>query len=333
MGCVGLTAEPKKKEMRLILLGIAGSGKTTFSKQMQIIHNGGFEPSQSELYKQILMSNLIFGMKQVIEIAQESIAPENRKKARFILGTDDITSVNQEIADRIKSVWEDTAVQQAWKNRKESILIQLEYLITNLDRILAPDFVPSNDDILRARQRSTGETSYRFEDKKHVWNLVDVGGQFSERSKWGAVFENPINAILFFISLDEYDIDNVESTSDHETKFQLALTIYDEVMNGDLVREHKASRIVFLNKLDLFTSKLQSDDKFNLFKEKLEYTGENNVEKCVEFISQKLEEKIKDNMPVHIHAICGLDTSLIKKLTQDIKVSIIASSLQDMGIL
>jgi len=301
---------------------------------MQIIHNGGFEESQTELYKHVLMSNLILGMKQLLELCQDQISPENRKKARFIIGLDETMSqMNQETGERIKALWEDPAVQLAWKNRKESILFQLDYLLSNIDRIMSTDFLPNNDEILRARHRSTGELNYRFEDKKQIWSLVDVGGQHSERSKWSTVMgDHPPHAILFFISLDEYDIANVEDTP-HATKFQLALSVYEEIMNGETVHQNKICRIVFLNKLDLFTLKLQQEDRFEDFKQRLEYTGPNEVEKCVEFISNQLEEKVDDKLPIHIHPICGLDTSLIKKLTQDIKVSIIASSLQDMGIL
>jgi len=320
--------------LRLLLLGIAGSGKSTFSKQMMIIHQGGFDEGQIELYKQILMSNIVFGMKQLIEICQDNIAMDNRKKARYIVSAEEASTIDADMADRIKTVWEDPAVQIAWKNRKESILIQLEYLLSHIDRILAPDFIPINDDILRARHRSTGELVSRFEDKKHSWSLVDVGGQFSERPKWEEVFETShINAVLYFISLDEYDIANVELTTDHDTKFQLALSIFEEVMNGDHVREQKSCRIVFLNKLDLFKLKLQQEDRFLDFQNRFGYMGENNVDDCLDFVKKIIEEKITDNLPVHIHAICGLDTGLIKKLAQDIKISIIASSLTDMGIL
>jgi len=301
---------------------------------MMIIHQGGFEPGQTELYKHILMSNIIVGMKQLIEICQDNIAMENRKKARYIISTEELTTIDQEMAERIKTVWEDPAVQIAWKNRKESILIQLEYLLSHIDRLLAPDFIPNNDDILRARHRTTGELVSRFEDKKNSWSIVDVGGQFSERPKWESVFETShINAVLYFIALDEYDIANVESNPEHDTKFQLALSVYEEIMNGEHVRDHKSCRIVFLNKLDLFTLKLQQEDRFTDFQNRFGYMGENNVDDCLDFIYKTIEDKITDNLPVHIHAICGLDTSLIKKLAQDIKVSIIASSLIDMGIL
>jgi len=274
-------------------------------------------------------------MKQLLELCQDYIAAENRKKARYMISmeeTSDTNQMNQEMMERIKTLWEDPAVQLAWKNRKESILFQLEYLISNIDRIISPDFLPNNDDILRARHRSTGQINYRFEDKKQIWNLVDVGGQYSERPKWDSVIHTHPHAILYFISLDEYDIANTEDT-DHETKFQVAVSVYEEIMNGDFVRDQKICRITFLNKLDLFTEKLQNEERFMDFKERFEYNGEKDVDKCVEFITELLEEKINDKLPVHVHPICGLDTSLIKKLTQDIKISIIASSLQDMGIL
>jgi len=218
--------------------------------------------------------------------------------------------------------------------KKESVLYQMEYLMSNFDRILSVDFVPTNDDILRARQRSSGENMYRFEDKDRIWHLVDVGGQLSEREKWDSVLGNPVQAIIFFLALDEYDVENPEtSKTEYPTKFQLALSVFDEVMNGHLVSEHKASRIVFLNKLDLFTTKIQDENRFEDFRKRLHYTGGKNANECVEFIKENLNNRINDNMPLHIHSVCALDTSLIKKLTQDIKVSIIASSLRDMGIL
>jgi len=302
---------------------------------MQIIHVGGFDNNQAELYSGILLSNIVMGIKLLITLAGEDISAENRKKARFLTTTEDlITEFDSELRERIKSLWEDEGIQNVWINKKESVLYQMEYLMSNFDRILSVDFVPTNDDILRARQRSSGENMHRFEDKDRIWHLVDVGGQLSEREKWDSVLGNPIQAIIFFLALDEYDVENPEtSKTEYPTKFQLALSVFDEVMNGYLVSEHKASRIVFLNKLDLFTTKIQDENRFEDFRKRLHYTGGKNANECVEFITTNLNNRINDTMPLHIHSVCALDTSLIKKLTQDIKVSIIASSLRDMGIL
>jgi hypothetical protein len=53
-----------------------------------------------------------------------------------------------------------------------------------LDRIKADDYLPSDQDILRTRVRSTGITEEKFKLESHVLRVFDVGGQRSERKKW-----------------------------------------------------------------------------------------------------------------------------------------------------
>jgi len=317
MGCIGLSSTPVKKEMTLVLLGIAGSGKTTFSKQMQIIHNGKFEPTEEEKYRRIIMSNILFGIKQLIDDAEEDISDENKKKARYLKGVDenDVMEWNDDFTERVKSLWADDAIQNAWIKRKESILLQLDYLMSNFDRFLAENFKPNNDDILRARQRSTGENASSFEDKDRIWNMIDVGGQPSERSKWESILEKPINACLFFIALDEFDVPNAEAKTQETapTKLALAISIFENVINGDFIKEHKSGRIVFLNKVDLFTSKIENSEKFAEFKNRLEYSGSSDVSECTQFIEKILRNKMNDDLPLHVHVVCALDTTLMKK--------------------
>lgn len=66
----------------------------------------------------------------------------------------------------------------------------------SLDRISADEYLPTVEDVLRARQRTTGfsETSlmvlywlyliFFFQINKRVWLFLDCGGQLPERNKW-----------------------------------------------------------------------------------------------------------------------------------------------------
>jgi guanine nucleotide-binding protein subunit alpha len=81
--------------------------------------------------------------------------------------------------------------------------------------------VPTETDVLRARQKSTGITETRFnvgqlsyvcfflggESPADVWfriHMFDVGGQRSERKKWIHCFES-VTSIIFCTALSEYD--------------------------------------------------------------------------------------------------------------------------------
>lgn len=59
-----------------------------------------------------------------------------------------------------------------------------KYVMDNLDRIASPNFVPTTDDVLRCRARTTGIHETEFDVNELHFRMVDVGGQRSERKKW-----------------------------------------------------------------------------------------------------------------------------------------------------
>merc|ERR1712238_385273 len=63
-----------------------------------------------------------------------------------------------------------------------------EYL-QDLSRIASPDYIPTHQDILMARIRTTQITTERYRIDGIVYELHDVGGQRSERRKWICCFE------------------------------------------------------------------------------------------------------------------------------------------------
>jgi hypothetical protein len=74
----------------------------------------------------------------------------------------------------------------------------------DLERLFSRDFLPSNQDVLRARQRTTGITETHFDLGPLQYRMFDVGGQRSERKKWIHCFEN-VNALLFLVAISGYD--------------------------------------------------------------------------------------------------------------------------------
>jgi hypothetical protein len=64
--------------------------------------------------------------------------------------------------------------------------------------------LPTTQDILRTRVKTTGIVEINFSFKDLNFRVFDVGGQRSERKKWIHCFED-VTAIIFIVALSEYD--------------------------------------------------------------------------------------------------------------------------------
>ena len=79
-----------------------------------------------------------------------------------------------------------------------------QYFLSDVGRLCAPDYVPSDQDVLRSRVKTTGIVKIEFVVNKTTFRMFDVGGQRSERKKWIHCFDN-VTTVLFIMALSEYD--------------------------------------------------------------------------------------------------------------------------------
>lgn len=139
----------------------------------------------------------------------------------------------------------------------------------DLDRFFDPKYQPTDSDILRCRNKTTGiiETTFPIDDR--VYRIFDVGGQRSERKKWIHCFEG-VTAVLFLVALSGYDSCLVEDKDSNQ--MQEALMLFDSICNSKwflrtsmvsiprmalLSPPHPFSaQILFLNKVDIFRTKI-----------------------------------------------------------------------------
>lgn len=74
----------------------------------------------------------------------------------------------------------------------------------NIDRLFRKDYLPTDQDVLRSRLRTTGITETLFELGQLNYHMFDVGGQRSERKKWVHCFEG-VHCLMFVAALSGYD--------------------------------------------------------------------------------------------------------------------------------
>ncbi|XP_057793330.1 uncharacterized protein LOC131009950 [Salvia miltiorrhiza] len=109
------------------------------------------------------------------------------------------------------TLWRDSAIQETYVRGNELQLPDCaHFFMENLQRLSDIDYVPTKEDVLYARVRTTGVVEIQFspvgENKKsgEVYRLFDVGGQKNERRKWIHLFEG-VSAVIFCAAISEYD--------------------------------------------------------------------------------------------------------------------------------
>jgi GTPase SAR1 family protein len=200
------------REFKLLLLGTGEAGKSTFIKQMRIIHGQGYSDKDRAEFKTLVYRNTVKGIQIMIEAMETLKIPytDPSKKSHIPvlerLDPDTVTEMSQEEFAAIRSLWADPGMKKCFDQRNQfQISDSVRHYFDNLDRLSTPDYVPSLDDVLRVRVPTTGIVEYNFQMKKEVvFKMVDVGGQRSERRKWIHCFEG-VKAIIFLTAINEYD--------------------------------------------------------------------------------------------------------------------------------
>ncbi|XP_015278804.1 PREDICTED: guanine nucleotide-binding protein subunit alpha-15-like [Gekko japonicus] len=159
----------EKRELKLLLLGTGESGKSTFIKQMRIIHGVGFSEEDRKGFAKVVYQNIfscIQAMIKAMETLQISFAQsENVRNAQLLMGVDayKVTMLETHHVRMLESLWKDPGIQACYQRRREYHLLDSTfYFLSNLDRIGAAGYIPGAQDILRTRVPTTGINEYCF---------------------------------------------------------------------------------------------------------------------------------------------------------------------------
>jgi hypothetical protein len=79
-----------------------------------------------------------------------------------------------------------------------------------IQRLADPAYLPTEEDVLRARLQSTGITETRFNVGGLPIHMFDVGGQRNERRKWMHCFERCVAFVLLRLVFNECSLQRNE---------------------------------------------------------------------------------------------------------------------------
>jgi len=314
---------------KLLLLGAGESGKSTLFKQMITIYGKGFSEKERQAYVSIISSNVISSIKTLCKhselygpVAKQNI-PSRNLVEQELKGDE---TIDQTLAQHIDALWHDPGIQTTYACRaKYQLTDSAAYFLDMIRTIGQPGYVPTQQDVLRSRVRTTGIVENEFDIENNKFKMFDVGGQRNERKKWIHCFEN-VTAILFVAAISEYD--QVLYEDENTNRMHEAVQLFDEICNSQWFLH--TSMMLFLNKRDLFADKIV---KVPLTVCYPEYDGKNTYEEASDYIRTVFESRnrAKDKV-IYPHITCATDTDNVAAVFNAVKDIIIRQSLNQAGL-
>jgi GTPase SAR1 family protein len=322
--------------LKLLLLGPGESGKSTLLKQIIHLHGRGFDDLSRASYKSRIYQAVITSIKTLI--SQSSSLPPHLDCHWGSMSEDsvkyihelklDFSHLGEELARHIKKVWGDPGIKNTYAARSRFQLPdECKWFFDRIEELGKPGYVPSYQDILRARQKTTGIVETTFAIKNNVFRISDVGGQRNERKKWFHCFEHVITAVIFVAAINEYDqvlYEDGATNRLHET-----LELFGEICNSRWLA--KSAMILFLNKSDLFKEKMKTVDMKCCFQD---YDGGDDYDEAIDFLKQEFKMRNSNpRRPLYIHVTCATDTENVQFTFNAVKDVIVRSGLKECGLL
>uniref|UniRef100_A0A8D1CCJ2 G protein subunit alpha 13 n=2 Tax=Sus scrofa TaxID=9823 RepID=A0A8D1CCJ2_PIG len=312
-----------KRLVKILLLGAGESGKSTFLKQMRIIHGQDFDQRAREEFRPTIYSNVIKGMRVLVDAREKLHIPwgdnSNQLHGDKMMAFDTRTPLTaQGIVETqvflqylpaIRALWADSGIQNAYDRRREFQL----------------DYIPSQQDILLARRPTKGIHEYDFEIKNVPFKMVDVGGQRSERKRWFECFDS-VTSILFLVSSSEFDQVLMEDRLTN--RLTESLNIFETIVNNRVFSN--VSIILFLNKTDLLEEKVRIVSIKDYF---LEFEGDPHCLRDVQkFLVECFRNKRRDQQqkPLYHHFTTAINTENIRLVFRDVKDTILHDNLKQL---
>lgn len=329
---IATQAKAESEKIKLLLLGAGESGKSTVFKQMKVIYGKTYSEQDRKAAVPTIHCNILQGMKVLCEQAVAfNLTAQIQATTSFemIRNIDENETIDVLIGGAVKELWTDPGIQAVWLRRSEfQIIDSVKFYFDQIDTIKMPDFLPTQDDILYSRVRTSGIVTETYDIDGTIFEMYDVGGQRNERKKWIHCFEG-VTAVIFVAAISEYDQKLFEDVSTN--RMTEALELFEEICNNTFFA--RSSMILFLNKKDLFAEKIKTvhirdSAVFADYKGPL-----GDYDAGVKYFVEKFMAKNKagSDRQIYHHVTCATDTRNVRVIFDACKDVILRENLKNSG--
>lgn len=327
-----LVTNRRYTSVRVQLLGLRSSGMTSISKQLHIMHSGGFQQLERLEYRGIIWKALlntgVFTLHTVaicgvdcwfirpdsIKLAQLQSTPEERYNFEHLGTCPDFGSSCKLCVHALSSLTAHSAIQ-----RKTRTINNLDYFMTRLLEISDSGYIPSESDILHVRNKSykrfkveIDSILYRFAAARAIPNR-----DYSQNIR----LLQKIDFFIFTVSLLDYC--RLSSTS---TCFGMSSSLesFERLCDNT-----DAPIILIFTRLDLLKDTMKDYPLCNFVPDVSKYT--NSDQACDFFADQFQARDRRPKGELHIYFTNTIDTRDFENIWTDIRENVFTHLPQYSG--
>ncbi|MEQ2301525.1 Guanine nucleotide-binding protein G(k) subunit alpha, partial [Ameca splendens] len=141
---------------------------------MKIIHEDGYSEEECKQYKVVVYSNTIQSIMAIIRAMGllkidfgDASRADDARQLFTLASTAEEGVMSPELTGVIHKLWNDSGVQACFdRSREYQLNDSAAYYLNALDRICKSNYIPTQQDVLRTRVKTTGivETHFTFKD-------------------------------------------------------------------------------------------------------------------------------------------------------------------------
>ncbi|GAA5842210.1 hypothetical protein JCM11251_000129 [Rhodosporidiobolus azoricus] len=329
-----------QQTVKCLMLGAGESGKSTLLKQIRLLYANPYSDEERASYKEIVFTNALQSMQAVLrgaEVVSITLPSHLYPHADFLLNTDPEQAadratgdIDPKVHEAILALWQADETKEIVKRAAQFQLNDsAEYFFDAMPRLGQPHYLPTDQDVLRTRVRSTGIVEEVFQVKGTKLRVFDVGGQRSERKKWIHCFEN-VDLLIFLVAISEYDQKLYEDES--VNRLAEASMLWESISASRWFA--KSAFVLLLNKVDIFTNKILGAGP-PLTKFFPDYTGSpRDLEASKKFLTAHFMDLNKRrDRGLYVHLTCATDTEQTRVVIAAVMDTVLTRLLSDVGLL
>ncbi|KAF2471825.1 guanine nucleotide-binding protein-like protein alpha-3 subunit [Lindgomyces ingoldianus] len=202
-----------RRETKLVLIGMANSGKELIMRQMKVLYAEGYPRDERIEYRFAVRSTVRVLMHAIIDLLKDTgvnLSEDLNQDFAVLLQeveTINVGSITPAAVHALENIWQSDTFSTIYvKNFEIDFPQYASYFAHEIERISDRDYVPSEADIIRLNQSIGGIKELRFSWDEIDVHLFNINGYIPDqfRRRWLHQLEGA-TALVYTVDVSTYD--------------------------------------------------------------------------------------------------------------------------------